>query len=601
MIILKTLRWSNCFSYGADNEINLAENSLTQILGQNGMGKSSIPLILEEVLFNKNSKGVKKADIPNRALDGAYSIGLDFANDEDEYSINLSRNKTLKIELLKNGEDISSHTATNTFKTIEEILGADFKTMSQLMYQSTTSSLQFLTATDATRKKFLIDLLNLHKYTEYFEVFKEQLRAYSLSINSVDSKISTITSWLDKNDLSHMKVLTPIKLEINTEEDEEALSSLQVEFKNISETNKKVSKNNNYKARLSELDMDAAAKIEVYAEEPTDVLSTKVGSLKSVKEGIEAQLLKIEKLGDKCPTCKQQIDKEFKDALVSDGRVNIGLLEVELIELKDKITEIKANNKLYKVKKKIEQDFQSLITNIDESIPSETIHPDDLSSKITILSNKLQAKREEIAEITKENLRIERNNTKIDVVAEQTADMMEQLSQLSIEVVGLNRINTNLEILKKSFSTNGLLAYKIENLVKELELIVNEYLAELSDGRFTLEFIVVKDKLNVHITDNGISVDILSLSSGEIARVNTATLLAIRKLMNSISKSQINILFLDEIINVLDDQGKEKLVDVLIKEDKLNIFIVSHNWTHPLLSKLTIVQDKGISKVDYGS
>ena len=125
---------------------------------------------------------------------------------------------------------------------------------------------------------------------------------------------------------------------------------------------------------------------------------------------------------------------------------------------------------------------------------------------------------------------------------------------------------THLEILKKAFSTNGLLAYKIENLVKDLEDLTNDYLAELSEGRFSLEFVVTNDRLNVEITDNAKVVDILALSSGELARVNTATLLAIRKLMSSISSSRINTLFLDEIISVLDDEGKEKLVEIFKKE-----------------------------------
>ena len=34
--------------------------------------------------------------------------------------------------------------------------------------------------------------------------------------------------------------------------------------------------------------------------------------------------------------------------------------------------------------------------------------------------------------------------------------------------------------------------------------------------------------------------------------------------MSSISKSRINILFLDEVINVLDETGREKLVEVLL-------------------------------------
>ena len=58
MIILKTLQWDNCFSYGKGNILNLNDSNLTQLVGTNGMGKSSIPLIIEEVLFNKNSKGI---------------------------------------------------------------------------------------------------------------------------------------------------------------------------------------------------------------------------------------------------------------------------------------------------------------------------------------------------------------------------------------------------------------------------------------------------------------------------------------------------------------------------------------------------------------
>ena len=122
-------------------------------------------------------------------------------------------------------------------------------------------------------------------------------------------------------------------------------------------------------------------------------------------------------------------------------------------------------------------------------------------------------------------------------------------------------------------------------------------MAELSDGRFTLEFVVSNDKLNVEITDNGNVVDILALSSGELARVNTATLIAIRRLMSSISKSKINVLFLDEVISVLDDAGKERIVEVLLRED-MNTYLVSHGWSHPLLEKIEVVKDGNTSVLE---
>ena len=190
-------------------------------------------------------------------------------------------------------------------------------------------------------------------------------------------------------------------------------------------------------------------------------------------------------------------------------------------------------------------------------------------------------------------------NTRIEVIMSQTEEFEEQLNDLVARRDSVGRKKGNLEILKKSFSTNGLIAYKIENLVKELEELTGEYLAELSDGRFTLNFAVNNDKLNVEITDNGNVIDILALSSGELARVNTSTLLAIRKLMSSLSSTKINVLFLDEVMTVLDEAGKERLVEVLLEED-LNTYLVNHGWSHPLLEKVEVVKAHNVSRLMNG-
>ena len=195
MIILKTLQWDNCFSYGKGNILDLNDSNLTQLVGTNGMGKSSIPLIIEEVLFNKNSKGIKKQEIQNRFIKDGYWINLKFEVDDIEYEIDVTRKASIKCKLYEAGEDISSHTATNTYNTVQNLLGLDFKTFTQLVYQNTNTSLQFLTATDTNRKKFLIDLLKLEEYVEFFEIFKEASRDLTLEINGLNSKCDTIVKW----------------------------------------------------------------------------------------------------------------------------------------------------------------------------------------------------------------------------------------------------------------------------------------------------------------------------------------------------------------------------------------------------------------------
>jgi len=597
MITLQTLKWDNCFSYGSGNELQLNDNTVTQILGTNGMGKSSIPLIIEEALYNKNSKGIKKADIPNRYVNNGYNISLSFTKDEDRYEITVNRKTSIKVKLEKNGNDISSHTATNTYKTLQEVLGVDFKTFSQLVYQNTNASLQFLTATDANRKKFLIDLLHLEKYVELFEVFKSASKDVSSRSATIAGKLATVEKWLKDNKLSDTFILPMLDLQIDTSEDEKALSSLMVEIENISEKNKKINTNNQYKRLLDQIDMMAIRNSTVTQYESYDELQSELGSLQAAATGAQRTLKKLEQLKEVCPTCKQPIDVSAEKAMIAGERDKLLSAQEKIDGIKPRIIQIKENNAEFERNEKASRDLEDLLRSFDRSLPTFILDQEQLEDQLQSVQSRLHDAKRELAENAAENERRTKLNTRIQVIEEQTAEFVEQQEEYDGKLAGNQKLESELDILKKSFSTNGLLAYKIENLVGELEELANEYLAELSDGRFTLEFVVSNDKLNVEITDNGNVVDILALSSGELARVNTATLIAIRKLMSSISKSKINILFLDEVTNVLDDQGREKLVEVLLRED-MNTYIVSHGWSHPLLEKIEVVKAGNISTLE---
>jgi DNA repair exonuclease SbcCD ATPase subunit len=597
MITLKKLKWSNCFSYGPNNELDLDDNTVTQIIGTNGMGKSSIPLIIEEVLYNKNSKGIKKADIPNRYINKGYNISLNFEKDGNDYNVIVDRKTNIKVVLEKNGEDISSHTATNTYKSLQEILGIDFKTFSQLVYQNTNASLQFLTATDTNRKKFLIDLLHLDAYVNLFEVFKNASKDASNKAAIVTGNLATVEKWLKDNKLSDTSILPMLDLQIDTSDDEKVLSSLTVEIENISEKNKKINTNNQYKKLLDQIDTSIFFENEKTQYESYDSLQEELGSVQAVATGAQRTLKKLEQLKEVCPTCKQPIDVSAEKAMIAGERAKLLSAREKLNGIKLRIIQIKEQNKKIDYIDKTRRDFEELLRSVDRTLPTDILDKEQLETKLYNIRERVQKAKAELARSAAENERRTKLNTRIQVIQEQTAEFVKQQEDYDDKLAEIQKIESELDVLKKAFSTNGLLAYKIENLVGELEELANEYLAELSDGRFTLEFVVSNDKLNIQITDNENIVDILALSSGELARVNTATLIAIRRLMSSISKSRINILFLDEVINVLDDSGREKLVEVLLGED-LNTYVVSHGWTHPLLEKIEVVKQGNVSGLE---
>ena len=465
-------------------------------------------------------------------------------------------------------------------------------------------SLQFLTATDTNRKKFLIELLKMEEYVEFFEIFKVAARDIQLELNTLNGKSDTIVKWLDDNKLESIDILEIKNLPKYSEEDEKELRQLRNDFEKISEKNKKIVDNNFYKESIDRLEEDSDR---LYEGETIDLdaKSETLGALNSNLLYAEEHLEKLSDLSGNCPTCEQTINKDKMNALRENYNLVKRTSEKQKTSLNKEIEQARFNNAKVIKRDRLQNEFEEVVRLWDDSLPSTILDADDISYQIDELSSKISRIREDIEKVSNENMRRERHNTRVSIIQEQTQDMEDELEEIVAVLGKAEEKATYLEILKKAFSTNGLLAYKIENLVKDLEQLTNEYLAELSDGRFSLGFVVTNDKLNVEITDNSkivyilalSIVDILALSSGELARVNTSTLLAIRKLMSSISSSRINTLFLDEVIAVLDEQGREKLVEILLQEN-LNTYIVSHGWTHPLLAKIDVIKEDNISRLE---
>jgi len=380
MITLQKLTWSNLFSYAKNNEIDFSKNPITQLLGLNGHGKSSIALILEESLFNKNSKGIKKADILNRYIkDKSYSISLTFDKDGDQYEVQTVRGNTQTVTLYKNGDNISAHTATGTFKILENILGIDHKTFSQLIYQSSSSSLEFLTATDTNRKKFLIELLNLTKYVEAFEVFKALGKEVESSTNILDSKVKTTQAWLDKHLKESLEEIELLDYPVYKDSPEEEVGVLKTSIAGIDATNKKIAKNNLLKKQLIDIPIEEISKHPPVEEDTSKELSEIGSHQKVITDAIKFISTNAKKAIDICPTCGHAIDsskiKELileQESLKKDAESAIHKLE-QVVLVKNSAN--KERSRLLNLK----TNWETLHAQIDHKLDSEPLNPDELS------------------------------------------------------------------------------------------------------------------------------------------------------------------------------------------------------------------------------
>lgn len=597
MILFKKLKWSNAFSYGESNELDLSKDKVTQLIGANGNGKSSIAWILEEVLFNKNSKGRKKESILNWNSGAKYYyIELAFSVGYDEYTVIVKRSGTQTVTLLKNGEDISSHTATNTFKQIEGILGYTQKTFSQIACQTHSSSLEFLTSPDTARKKFLIDLIDLNQYIAIGDVLKKISVDLNKDLANINGKISTIEGWIESNNKIDRtkKELIPVPTMNNDLLKER--DSLVVEIANVESLNLKIRNNNVYLQELNNL--VASVDIPNKPEDTRNQLISKKAELNKVIVDAKNLKSKIEGLGSTCPTCLQDITNKFKDDLLQEQRSIIDSATVDLNKVSESLLLVQEQFKQWEQAIKVQAEIERLHALIDKTIPNEPVNKQDLLDKLSIIDYQIENITSEIKKAENINKNVEIHNNKIDIIISQLEAYTKELSEHNNKLSGINSRISRISILVKAFSTTGLVAYKLEAITNELESLVNYYLVELSNGQFQLEFqLSGNDKLDVLISNNGKQTDISSLSAGETTRVNIAVLLAIRKLMQQLTGSSINILFLDEAISTLDIDGKEKLVQVLLDEEHLNTILVSHEFQHPLITNIRVTKENNISKL----
>ena len=132
-----------------------------------------------------------------------------------------------------------------------------------------------------------------------------------------------------------------------------------------------------------------------------------------------------------------------------------------------------------------------------------------------------------------------------------------------------------MKFWEKAFSEHGLIQYIIRNVLGYLNANCNKYVSLLSSGKLKIEF---DEKLNETIKCGGREIQHISLSGGEKRKINIAIMLALQDLLAIVTGSNTNLLFLDEIAENLDTDGINGLY-ILMRElrKSKDLFVITHN------------------------
>lgn len=610
------------------------EDSLIQLLGDNGVGKTNLITVLTEALFSKNPRGYAKGELLNRS--GKYKSSTIYVKflgrDNSVYVATTVRNKTTaKVSLTKDGVDMSGHTAKGTFELIEEVLGMNYELFLQYTYQSSRFPTEFLLATPKARRDYLSNLLDLNTINEDIEKVSQASKEVKAKLDILNKETLKATAALKAlGDISLLIDVDVPALECaiaDAKAEYDSLVVLSAEHARASASlNTKIADRDKQANALKRLVKPVPPTMPVMpivqkpnANELSDAkvevadVMRRLGTTKSALADCKAALSKLKKPAEFCYACGHVLDNAKALEMFLDEQNKLSVLE-------------KSHTNDLATLQRVLPELQGIVTDIttraghwekyDKEVITFDIKTNAYSADVVKYNTQEQEIKDTISRLTNEvenivlppyskQLETEAYNLYNGLLAElndaafyktkldKVADTRSTLDSLSSETAATSARQKDLETLSKALKE--ILAKTIEGGIKTIERVTNKYLAEFNSKAF-LRFSVEEDKVSVGCLFDGEEVSISTLSTGQFSRVSISTLLALRELLGK--GNGLNFLMLDEVVGVLDNDGKEGLIDILTNMGGLSVFLVSHEWYHPMLSRLRVrYKPDGLSEI----
>jgi DNA repair exonuclease SbcCD ATPase subunit len=468
------------------------------------------------------------------------------------------------------------------------------------------SSLDFLKATDSKRKEFLISLLSLDKYV----TIHNQVKAATKEAKSQTDALSGEVKAIERSINQTPKDLTLKEEPIIPEVDDTLLEKsfdIKAKLREVDRVKSLIEQHGKLVEKLNNLPI-----IPAVSKPKTDLETLKSDKLKLTNQineivksisDTKTNITKLKRGTGNCSSCGQTLPSASSNQeKISEQSLALQELESKLENLgsADKYDSLVLEHTRYNEYLREESDRASKQAQLQEQINSlgdvSAYSIEDISE--TEYHNVKKEYENQVAEQKKATAlldEVRKWNSRVDAKVEQLEKNKAELKEVTKKLVSATSRYNMLKVLQDAFGPKGLVQYKIESNIKVFEGLINDYLVMLSNGDFNIRFIIEDSKLKISVFQQGQEINMNSASSGEFNNINTATLLAVRKMMSSISKVSINLLMLDEVISVLDVQSRENLIDILIKENNLNSVVVSHGFEHPLAESLTISKENNIS------
>ena len=545
MIIFEKIRWKNFLSTGnVFSEIDLTEGRTNLIVGSNGAGKSTILDALTFSLFARPFRKISKSMLINSINEKDCVAEIEFRIGKIEYKV-VRGMKPSKFEIYCNGVLWDKESSVNEQqKNFENsVLKMNYKSFTQIVVLGSSTFVPFMKLSVPQRREIIEDILDIQVFSTMNLLLKDRVKENNVEIRDVDYQIDLLK---DKIELQKQHMLT---LEKRTEEDikrkqkqieeyqttethgtEEVLiltqqiERLNKEMKEYSKSSEKLKKLNTFLIKLTH----------------------KLNTCEKDRKFFEDH--------DVCPTCSQELEKEFVATMTDD--------------LDDKIKDISIGKD--ELLEAIEQEEKRL-----EKFTELSTEVNNINTTISQTNFQLMTIRKQITDIENEIKELEGTSPDKKAEYNKLETFIKDKKNFSRQYADLKKDGDVLTTAGQLLKDNGIKTRIIKTYLPTMNKLINDFLQRMEFYvNFTLdenfEEIIKSRYRDIFSYD--------SFSEGEKARIDIALLLtwrSIAKLKNSVDT---NLLILDEIFDgSLDQTGTSDLGYILRNFDEnTKVYVISH-------------------------
>ena len=545
---LKKMSFRNFKSYSNIlTEITFGDDSsLNLIVGENGTGKTSIAECATYLLYSK-LENFTAADIPNRVNKNFYGK-IELECDGHQVIIERGLNPGLfKVEI--DGNVIDTAGKTNVQTMLEEnYFKIPYSVFHNILVLEVDEVKSLLSMSAADKRNIIDKICGFTIYNKYKEFVKTDAKTIGDRINSNNASITTINANLAQCE----RQIEEIKENSVTQEELDDL----------------VQKINESKSLRAKND-DMLRKLRAAGDQIKSVNYKKASDFNILKNKVQEIEKKIAFIDvGKCPTCGSSLETEDFQKLREDLVQKKEQCLTQMDQIKDMITKFKPR----------------------------LVALDNKERSIMLDNNKIPLA--DLQSDYKYKKTLKERST--DTVEALKAKLLQNLEALKTEKEELEKEKELMDFMTIMFSDGGGIKRYISNRYIP---IINGLMSDMLQYMGLNYTITFDNNFDAEIFQNGIKIKYATLSKGQKARVDFATIISFVKFLK-LQFGELNLLFLDELFSHVDINGMNDMIDILrsLSNDmKLNIYLIHHAPLENIMFD-KVMQTKmtdGFSRIEY--